>query len=575
MNLPVDPTVYLAPLALLTLTASFVQIRLNQKDLSRRKREIDQKIYETLILREIGERIGYELNLEKVLETIASSLNKLIPFSVIGYLLLDPESSQGKTRFHLEESVSRLFLNDFRDQVLARFNHDTGLNLLTEGLAETITGTIVDDSVKVRLSSVWLVPLIINNHCVGVLGVGSKKSGLYQPAEMEILDKILAQANRAVSNLERVLASEEEKLNSMVASMADGILMLDGNLNLVVINPTAAVLLGLPADKKLTMFEVVKSLADKLDLRVKIEESTKINQLVAVDNLQFGEKISRLLISPVKDAGGRFLGTVVLFHDLTAQKELERLREEFTAMMVHELRAPLTVVRGATDMFLRNPALSGQQSGQDLLKTVQNSASSMLSLVNDLLDAAKIEAGKFQLVKTTVNLTEIVRDRVLFFSQLTAPKSINLVTENLEENLTIAGDRERLAQILNNLLSNAIKFAPVGGKIWVSGYKIATINDVKWRFNDAAVANEPSDIPSGVLISVSDTGVGIPPDKIGDLFSKFHQLHLSDSLQSTGVKGTGLGLAIAKGIVESHGGQIFVQSKINEGTTFYFTIPES
>lgn len=234
-------------------------------------------------------------------------------------------------------------------------------------------------------------------------------------------------------------------------------------------------------------------------------------------------------------------------------------------MMVHELRAPLTVVSGATDMFRRNPALSGEPQGQELLRTMQNSASSMLSLVNDLLDIAKIEAGKFQIVKTRGDLAEIIRDRITFFAQLASPKSITLSAEIGEADLTAEFDRDRISQVFNNLLSNAIKFTPVGGKITVSAEKINSPDDIKWRYGAVQSINITNPV---ILVAVSDTGKGIASEKISDLFSKFKQLHPTE-----GEMGTGLGLVIAKGIVESHGGTIFVESKVDQGTTFYFTVP--
>ena len=130
-------------------------------------------------------------------------------------------------------------------------------------------------------------------------------------------------------------------------------------------------LLDLSNDKKPTVLDVATKLADKVDLRTKIDESVAGNKLVTFDNLTVNDKISQLLISCVKDPGGKLLGTVVLFHDITAQKELDLIRDEFTAMMVHELRAPLTVVRGTTDMFLKNPQMSSQTQGIELLKTME------------------------------------------------------------------------------------------------------------------------------------------------------------------------------------------------------------
>lgn len=565
--LPTDPAVYLTPMALLTLIASFVQIRKNESDLSRRKKEIEQKIYETLVLREIGERIGYELNYDKILDTITGSLGKLIPFSVASYLLRNPKS--GKIDWHLllEESVNRKFLDDLRGKMLANLNAATGRSDSPESVLEAATGTIIDEGLSSPLTSLWMMVLMVGNQAVGVLAIASVKPNLYRGPEMEVLNKILAQATRAVSNLERVLATEEEKLTSLVASMADGVLMLDANMNLLIINPAAATLLDLPGDKKPTILEVAQALSDKMDLRSKIEESISGNHLVTFDNLVVGDQVSRLLISPVRGVNQVLLGAVVLFHDITAQKELERVREEFTAMMVHELRAPLTVVRGATDMFLRQPQMTTQAQGQELLKTVQGSAGAMLSLVNDLLDVAKIEAGKFQIVKIKANLGEIIKDRVLFFTQLATPKSISVTTDVTTDNLEAEMDRERITQVLNNLLSNAVKFTPVGGRITLSAYRINQAADIHWRYPETA----PRDLLSGpaILVCVADTGVGIPPDRLSELFSKFKQLRPAEG----NGQGTGLGLVIAKGIVESHGGKIFVQSRPNEGSAFYFTIP--
>lgn len=541
MNLPADPTVFLAPLAIVTLISSLWQIRKSQK-------EINQKIYETLILREIGERIGYELNISKILDTIASSLNKLMSYSVVGYMLISDDGASVKFNLHIEEMVNQNFLNTVRDHLLSSLNEVSPKKFVLSDLTTQLAGTIVDESVKNIASSIWIVPLTINSRGLGALAVASKTAGLYHGTEMDILVKILAQANRAVNNLEKVIASEQEKLSAMVKSMADGVLMLDHELGLMVINPAAATLLGLSTTTKITIFDIAKNLSDKVDLQTKIKESTTTNQIITFENLVVGDKVSHLLISPVIDDNQNRVGTVVLFHDVTAQRQLERIRDEFTAMMVHELRAPLTVVRGATDMFLKNPVMGAQPQGQELLKTMENSATTMLTLVNDLLDVAKIEAGKFQIVKTKNSLAQTIADRVTFFQQLAGPKSIVLSQNVPNSDLLAEFDRDRIAQVLNNLLSNAIKFTPLGGKIAVS-------------------ANKTDLSAPEISVSVSDTGQGIAPEKLSDLFSKFHQLH------ADATSGTGLGLVIAKGIVESHGGKMSVISKLGEGSTFSFTIP--
>ncbi|MBI4099927.1 hypothetical protein HY440_02870 [Candidatus Microgenomates bacterium] len=568
MFLPDSPIVFiaLAPVVLLALIGAFWQLRRHEKELEKQKKEINQRIYETLILREIGERIGYELNIGKILDTIISSLKNLLPYTVSGYMLITPDGSSIDFRLHLEETVSQKFLDVVRDHLLDTLNQVAPKRFLASDLRQTFSGTIVDEAINDIAASIWIMPLTINSRGLGAMAIASKQAGLYHGPEMEILVKILAQASRAVNNLEKIVASEQERLNAMVASMADGVLMLGKSLELLVINPAALTLLGLPAKAKTTIFDVAASLADKIDLRAKIEESTTTDKLVVVDNIAVGHKMTALLISPVKDQNKAHVGTVVLFHDVTAQKELERVRGDFTAMMVHELRAPLTVVRGTADMFAKNPKLGETPDGQALLTTMGNSVTSMLSLVNDLLDVAKIEAGKFEIIKVKNNLGEILSDRVTFFRQLAATRSLTITAEVPNAGLTGQFDRDRIAQVLNNLISNAIKFTPVGGKITISGYDIKSEADIRWRFKTTH-ALKVAALPA-IVVAVSDTGRGIGEDRIPNLFSKFSQLRSLD-----GEKGTGLGLVIVKGIVESHGGQVFVESRVDEGSTFYFTIP--
>lgn len=226
-------------------------------------------------------------------------------------------------------------------------------------------------------------------------------------------------------------------------------------------------------------------------------------------------------------------------------KERERVREDFTAMMVHELRAPLTVIRGTTDMFLVNPKLAEEPTGRELLVSMQNSTIAMLSLVGDLLDSAKIDAGKFQVNKTKINIQDLLTEREKFFSSLAKEKGIDL-TLLIDKPLPDAViDKERISQVLNNLLSNAIKYTVSGGQITLK----AVTGDKKIR------------------VEVIDTGVGIASNKIPLLFSKFKQLG------QTSQGGTGLGLVVAKGIIEAHGGEIYVRSVLNSGSTFGFTLP--
>jgi signal transduction histidine kinase len=219
-------------------------------------------------------------------------------------------------------------------------------------LEESISGTITDESNKGQIDSFFNVPVVINGQAVGLLTIASTKDGLYKEDEMSILFTIMNQASTAVSKLEMILNQEKGKLNSMVESMADGVFMVDTRNRLLVINPTARNMLSITKPSP-TIFDVLDSLSSKIDLRTKIEESLRTDKLIVQDKLPLADKVLRVLISPVKDAANQALGAVVLFHDITQEEAIEKMREDFTSMMVHELRSPLTGIRSIANLLER------------------------------------------------------------------------------------------------------------------------------------------------------------------------------------------------------------------------------
>lgn len=564
MDLPLSIQLGTAIFSVLTLLVSLWQIQKNRNQIREENRELERRAYESSILREIGEQIGYELNITKIIDTIVQSLDRILPFSVVSYMLISPDGKEVIEKIHLKDSVSRSFLDKIKLHTLEALNEISPKIFQAGDLREFLSGVNINEQNRDEVGSMWVTPLTINSRGIGALAIASKNQNLYTGPEMETLTKILSQANRAVNNLEAVILSEQRRIDAMVLSMSDGVIMFDREFTLLVINPTAQKLLGINTPETPTIFDVSKALADKIDLRAKVEECYQSDQPIILEELYLGDKVSQVMISTVKDKDKKVIGSVVLFHDISAQKQLDQIRDAYTAMMVHELRAPLTVVRGTADLILRNPGLSTQEEGQKLLKTMQNSTETMLNLVNDLLDAAKIESGKFQIKKAQGNASEVISDRVNFFQPLVQSKSISLTSELPQEPVPCWFDRERLLQVLNNLISNAIKFTPVGGKIVVSCQMVQSNNDVKWRFGPVPTAA----FGQSVVFTVSDSGAGIPADKIGLLFSKFQQIE-------PGRMGSGLGLVITKGIVESHGGTIFLESKENEGTSVHFAIPTS
>lgn len=235
--------------------------------------------------------------------------------------------------------------------------------------------------------------------------------------------------------------------------------------------------------------------------------------------------------------------------------ELERVKAQFTAMLVHDLRSPLTVIRGSVDDLVSHHTKNASLDKDSItvLNTILNSTSGILELVNDLLDLSKYQAGQIQLDKKVLTIHEVIEGSLNMIGLQFKRKNIELHLEFAPDLPKIKADQGKLEQVMNNLLSNALKFTPSGGKVSIA-------------------VTEIHSAPPMMKISVTDTGIGIPQEELPILFDHFRQ---ASSAKRTTEKGTGLGLAICKLIVQAHGGTIGVESTVNKGTTIFFTLPVS
>lgn len=232
------------------------------------------------------------------------------------------------------------------------------------------------------------------------------------------------------------------------------------------------------------------------------------------------------------------------------RSQMNAQREDYVAMMVHELRSPLAVIKGSADLLIKEHEALTQEQNDTMLSQIHESSSDLLAIVNDILDVSKIESGRFEVKLDVGNLNKTLQDEANYYAALAEQKEIRVETQ-LDENIPeLKFDSDRVKHILNNLLSNAIKFTDNGGSVVI-----------KSRMRDEKVE-----------ISVSDTGQGVPDNMKSKLFNKFVQM---ENRRHSKEKGTGLGLVIAKGIVEAHGGQIWVEDNDPQGARFVFTIPIS
>lgn len=519
-----------------------------------RSQEVQQRMYQVQVLQEINERIGYTLDTSKIIEIVTGSIGYLLEYETVSFMLYsDPKNVIFKC--HVHSSVNHTFISQVKEKMHAATSAICGQEVTLDKIDERMSGAILDDNLDSQVMSYLNIPVIIEGQLLGLINISSKEANVFGKEQAAVVYTITNQAAFAVAKLQEVLENEKGKLSGIIAAMTDGVFMVDLDYSLVISNPAVVDMLQLPVGKVVSTFDIVDALAGKVDLRTKIDEALEKNIPIDVPEVYLHDKVMNITLTPVRDKSGVHRGVAVILHDVTSEKSLEKLRQEFTAMMVHELRAPLTAVRWSSEGLLKS--LSDTKAHledakiKDSMTTIDLAATNMLELVNDLLDVAKIEAGKFDLNAQEYDVVTSIKEQIKVFEPQATAKHLTLNYIGPDKQM-VKFDRVRISQVLSNLLSNSIKYTDSG----------------------AIDINIAAEISGGkdkrVVISIKDTGIGVSREDLSVLFSKFKQLKSFDQAR----KGTGLGLVVSKGIVEAHGGQIWAESAgENLGSTFHFSLP--
>ncbi|MFK8185493.1 MAG: PAS domain S-box protein [Phormidesmis sp.] len=256
----------------------------------------------------------------------------------------------------------------------------------------------------------------------------------------------------------------------------------------------------------------------------------------------------------LKDTQGLPAGTLSIGEDITERHAVDRMKSEFISVVSHELRTPLTAIHGALDLLSTGLIDPQSERGQHVFGLAVENSDRLVKLVNDILELERLESGKIRLHKVSIS-TKALTHRIAELLELVAERA-GIKLEIAQTDFLMLADCDRLIQVLTNLIGNAIKFSEAPATIWIDVEEI--------------LSNTGMDTGSVVQFTVTDEGRGIPPDKVSSIFERFHQVDASDS-RSKG--GTGLGLAICRSIVQQHGGDIWVESTLGQGSRFIFTIP--
>jgi len=352
-----------------------------------------------------------------------------------------------------------------------------------------------------------------------------------------------------MEDLRRRAQEEKEKTLAIITNFADGLLFFDANNCLALVNPQIESYFGVAKEdiqqavgKNFAELGQIGGLQPLVSLMGSLKKITR-------KELTLNEKtvleISSLEIGRPNDK----IGWLVIIHDISREKTIERMKTEFVSIAAHQLRTPISAIKWTLRMILDGDLGPISDEQRDFLEKTYKSNERMIGLINDLLNVTRIEEGRLLFDLVPVDLGETIQSLLGAYAEILKQKSIKLQFTKPKEKLPqVMVDIEKIMLVVSNLLENAIKYTPAGGKIFL----------------------EISSNGKGIEVSVRDTGIGIMKSQQDRIFTKYFR---GSNAMHTETEGTGLGLFIAKNIVETHGGKIWFSSQEGSGTTFYFSLP--
>jgi two-component system, NtrC family, sensor histidine kinase KinB len=529
---------------------------------------LQRRLQELGSLQAVGHALSESLDLETVVDAIYKQVATLLPAPSFYLALYDAEADQvsfpvvmrAGQRVRAETRRARRGLTEY---VLR-----TGAPLLLQGEVARQADAMGLEQIG-QPARCWLgIPILAGDVTLGMFAVQSYDHPYaYNRSHVNILETIAAQAAVAIQNArlyertDEALTRRVRELDSVLRTTTEGMLLLDSEWRVVSVNRALADFLHLtqidmPRHPIDALRHNSESLADLIDTTIdQLQADSERLRSGEVEQIQHHIVLSpsklplEQTMTPVRDQADEITGWLLVFRDMTGELELARLREDMTNMLVHDLRSPLSVVQTSLAMISEPYERNNAANVEKLVSLATRSCERLLALVDELLDIGRLERGQLTLHLEPVALEELLEE---IWGRYTPVAAANRIDFHVERNggwPHLRVDRSLVTRVLSNLVDNAMKFTPDGGSV-----------QVRARYEPLAPT---------LRIAVEDTGPGIPADAQQQLFQQFHQVPGIAGRR----RGTGLGLSFCKLAVEAHRGDLWVESMVGRGSTFYLTLP--
>ena len=505
----------------------------NERDALREQTE--HQVQEFNAIYTVGKLMTGMLDVERILTLVVTAAANLTHAEEGTLMLVDPGSGELYLRasHNMADATTRNLRVQVSDSLIGR--------VLQSRRPIMMSG---NDLLKVQtwflVRSILCVPLIAGNHVTGVLSVHNRISGhAFNEHEVHLLSTLADYAAIAIETARLYSQADRERaqLDTILRGIQDVVLVTDPNMRILLVNNAACETFNLSrkvVGRPLAEVMQIQAVRDLFDPD-KLQSRAWRAEIILPDG--------RTLQGQVAKLGGVGYGAVM--HDISRLKELDLIKSEFVSIVSHDLRTPLTTIRGFVNLLPRVGPLNPQQ--MEFVNRVERSMSDIVDLISDLLDIGKIEAG-LDWQMETIELQSLVTKTVERVRPNAEELKHTLIT-NIAECAQVQGNARRLEQVIANLIGNAIKYTPEGGKIEV-------------------VLKEDGDF---LVLQVRDNGIGISVEDQHHIFDKFYRVE-SEATQNIG--GSGLGLSIVKAIAEKHQGRVWVESELGKGSTFTMLLPK-
>lgn len=413
-----------------------------------------------------------------------------------------------------------------------------------------IIATLVAVALSILSARTFTKPIEEISNTAKKISQGNLEERIYVTSkdELALLGQSINNMTFALKGQINKITTNNQSLKAILNHMASGVLVIDRTGIIKVMNPQAEgffgvkekEVIGQPYHKVIRNYNLLENINEILSYdswhtkayEFSILYPQKLTLRAYATPIVFNEKIEQI---------------VIVFHDITTLRQLEKIKTDFVANASHELRTPVASIKGFSETLL-DGALEDREVSRRFVNIIDQEAGRLTRLIKDLLDLSKIEMKGQTIEKTSIDIKELLEGSINYLESQALEKDIDILLRVNEEIPKIQGNKEMLGLAFLNLIENGIKYTPSGGKIKIEAYQ----------------ENE------NLLVAFTDTGMGIPQDELSRIFERFYRV---DKARSQDIKGTGLGLSIVKHIVEEHRGNIKVQSEVGQGSRFTITLP--